>query len=36
MNTLYSTDIEVLESAIEWLEAGIAVALVTVVRTWAS
>ena len=36
MNTLYSTDTEVLESAIEWLDAGLMVALVTVVRTWRS
>ena len=36
MNILYSTDTEVLESAIEWLDAGLTVALVTVVRTWGS
>ena len=36
MNTLYSTDREVLETAIHWLEAGRRVALVTVAKTWGS
>jgi len=33
---LYSTDREILETAIDWLETGHRSALVTVVRTWGS
>ena len=36
MNTLYSTDRQVLETAIHWLEAGRRAALVTVAKTWGS
>ena len=36
METLYSTDAEVLTTAINWLEEGRRVALVTVARTWGS
>ena len=36
MNTLYSTDREVLETAVHWLEAGRCAALVTVAKTWGS
>jgi xanthine dehydrogenase accessory factor len=36
MNTLYSTDSEVLETAVNWLDEGRCVALVTVVKTWGS
>jgi xanthine dehydrogenase accessory factor len=36
MNPLYSTDREVLETAIRWLEAGQRPALVTVAKTWGS
>ena len=36
MKTLYSTDREVLETAVHWLEQGRCPALVTVARTWGS
>lgn len=36
METLYSTDAEVLTTAIRWLEEGRRIALVTVAKTWGS
>jgi len=36
MKTLYSTDCEVLETAVRWLEEGRRAALVTVAKTWGS
>ncbi len=36
MGTLYSTDREVLETAVRWLEEGRRAALVTVAKTWGS
>ena len=36
MKPLYSTDREVLETAIRWLDEGRRMALVTVTKTWGS
>ena len=36
MNTLYSTDREVLETAVRWLDAGRRAMMVTVAKTWGS
>ena len=34
--TIYSTDREILETAVDWLNAGHRIALVTVAKTWGS